>query len=297
MHRTRNTPLRTILLTGAILGTTLLVALLTPSQGGVTATVEALSSSSSNLLSTLGTLIPFGFAFTAGMVSAVNPCGFVMLPTYLALFLGQAAEPGERTGVGDATAGPDSRAGLATALRVSAAVTAGFVLLFGVMGAGISVGLRSLTGFFPWLGLGTGVLLIGIGIWLALGGVLTMRFSNLPAQLDDGSRTLRGYVTYGVAYGLTSLSCTLPIFLAVTGTSLTFASLPQVGLQFLLYALGMGSIILILTLSLAYVGRGFSQRLRQAQRFIAPLGAILMTGAGTYTVFYWLTVGGLLKSA
>ncbi|MGW8194631.1 MAG: cytochrome c biogenesis CcdA family protein, partial [Desulforhopalus sp.] len=38
-------------------------------------------------------LLPFGYAYGAGMVSAVNPCGFAMLPVYLTLYLG--ADDGE----------------------------------------------------------------------------------------------------------------------------------------------------------------------------------------------------------
>ena len=34
-----------------------------------------------------------GLAFLRGMVASINPCGFVLLPTYLLFFLGvQAAE-------------------------------------------------------------------------------------------------------------------------------------------------------------------------------------------------------------
>ena len=40
------------------------------------------------VLTSLGALLPFGFAFGAGIVAAVNPCGFAMLPAYLSLYLG-----------------------------------------------------------------------------------------------------------------------------------------------------------------------------------------------------------------
>src|SRR6266851_2790390 len=36
----------------------------------------------------LATLIPLGWAFAAGMVASVNPCGFFMLPAYLSYQLG-----------------------------------------------------------------------------------------------------------------------------------------------------------------------------------------------------------------
>ncbi len=39
-------------------------------------------------LSGLVAVLPVGYAFGAGMVSAVNPCGFAMLPAYLSLYLG-----------------------------------------------------------------------------------------------------------------------------------------------------------------------------------------------------------------
>ena len=39
-------------------------------------------------VSNVANLIPLGYAFGAGMVSAVNPCGFAMLPAYLGLYLG-----------------------------------------------------------------------------------------------------------------------------------------------------------------------------------------------------------------
>ena len=64
-------------------------------------------------------------ALTAGMVAAFNPCGFALLPAYLALFLGDAK-------------GATSGASVGRALAVGAAVTSGFVAVFGVAGLLIS---------------------------------------------------------------------------------------------------------------------------------------------------------------
>jgi hypothetical protein len=36
----------------------------------------------------LGTNVPLGYAFVAGMVASVNPCGGVLLPADLGLYLG-----------------------------------------------------------------------------------------------------------------------------------------------------------------------------------------------------------------
>ena len=36
------------------------------------------------------------FAFTAGLLSTVNPCGFAMLPAYLSFFMGLEDEDAPR---------------------------------------------------------------------------------------------------------------------------------------------------------------------------------------------------------
>src|SRR5216684_7709181 len=71
---------------------------------------ESLASAAAGLLDRVGTGLPFGYAFAAGMVAAVNPCGFALLPAYVGLYLGS----------GDATRGLGA---LPKALRISATVT------------------------------------------------------------------------------------------------------------------------------------------------------------------------------
>ena len=56
--------------------------------GGINGLIEGLSGRSSSGLDSIGVLAPLGFAFAAGMVSTVNPCGFAMLPAYLGLYIG-----------------------------------------------------------------------------------------------------------------------------------------------------------------------------------------------------------------
>lgn len=255
-------------------------------SGALVLGVESLSSSSSAVLDRAATLLPLGFAFGAGMVSAANPCGFAMLPAFLGLFLSGSSERTEH---------PLAR--LRRALIVSAAVTAGFVLLFGIVGLTISAGARSLAVGFPWLGLATGALLILAGAWMAAGGTI---YASLGERLSAPLARVGGegpgrYFTFGLAYGLASLSCTLPIFLAVLGSTLTLATLPDTVLQLVLYGLGMGLVIALLTLSIALFQNALVNTIRQAVRYIAPVSSVLLLLAGSYIVYYWLTVGGLLS--
>ena len=257
---------------------------------GVNGFVESLSGNSSSWLAGLGfgLLAPLGFAFAAGMASAVNPCGFAMLPAYLGLYLGSDQE----------NAGPSYPAKqLGKALLVGASVTAGFVVLFAAVGMVIGFGARTfVVGVLPWLGLGIGVFLVVAGAWMVGGGKF---YSGLAARtasrLGDPARTnIKGYFIFGLSYGTASLSCTLPIFLAVVGTSLAVSSaLVSLG-QFLLYALGMGLVILALTLGIAFFRSAMVGGLRKVMPYVQPVGSWLMVVAGAYIVFYWLTIGGLL---
>ena len=255
---------------------------------GVNRFVEGLSGSSSSLLGDLGLWAPLGFAFAAGMASAVNPCGFAMLPAYLGLYLGSDTEPGEKPNV----ARQIGKAGL-----VGGSVTAGFVVLFGVMGSLISLGARSVVvEVLPWLGLGIGMLLVFAGAWMVGGGKL---YTGLAARAatrlgDPATLSPRGYFLFGLSYGTASLSCTLPVFLAVIGTSFAAASILTSLGQFFLYALGMGLVIIALTLGIAFARGAMVGALRKALPYIQPIGSWLMVVAGAYIVFYWLTIGGLM---
>ena len=179
--------------------------------GPVTQGVESVSAQSGNFLGDLGDLFPFGFAFSAGMVSSVNPCGFAMLPAYLGLYLSES-EGGEA-----AAGGVASR--LRRALLVGATVSVGFVVLFAAVGTPIGLGARGIADAFPWIGLIIGVLLVVTGAYLLSGGKL---YNNFAASIssrfgDANTKSVRSYFTFGLAYGTASLSCTLPIFLAVIG--------------------------------------------------------------------------------
>ena len=105
---------------------------------------------------------------------------------------------------------------------------------------------------------------------------------------------MRGYFLFGLGYGTASLSCTLPIFLAVIGTSLAVSTIATSFGQFVLYGLGMGMVIIGLTLGMAVFKGAMVGALRKALPYIAPVGTWMMILAGSYIIFYWLTIGELL---
>jgi cytochrome c-type biogenesis protein len=234
-------------------------------------------------LTSLSALLPFGFAFGAGVVAAVNPCGFAMLPAYLSLYLGnQEAGYEKRSLLGRAV----------RALLIGGVVSLGFVLLFGLAGLVVSAGGSAILGTMPWVGRVIGAALILMGLWMLAGRTLyTGVFGRFAGRIGDPKAMgVRGFFLFGLAYGLASLSCTLPVFLAVMGSSLTAGSIAAGAGRFLSYGLGMASVLLVLTLALAFFKGGVISRLRKATPYVQPISAALLVVAGAYIIFYWWPV-------
>ena len=274
--------------------------------GTVTGGVESASAGSSNFLARVADLFPLGFAFSAGMVSSVNPCGFAMLPAYLGLYLGEtergeaAVQPalaGSTVAARFVAASAQLAARVRHAVLVGSTMSLGFIVMFALVGVPIGLGARGLVGIFPWVGLGVGVLLAVTGAYLLSGGklytALAMRLSERFA--GTGSKGVRSYFTFGLGYGAASLSCTLPIFLAVIGGAFTADTFLDSLLQFALYGFGMGTVILALTIAIAVFKGAMVGSLRRLLPYVGTISAVMLLVAGAFIVYYWLTIGELFE--
>ncbi|MEJ7843208.1 MAG: cytochrome c biogenesis protein CcdA [Rubrobacter sp.] len=236
-------------------------------------------------LSSLTGVLPVGLAFGAGMIAAVNPCGFAMLPAYLSLYLGAEDEDfGKRS----------SPIRLLRALLVGAIVSSGFVLLFGAAGLAISAGGSALLAAMPALGIAIGGVLVLIGLWMLAGRTLyTGVFERLASRVvDPGTVSIRGFFLFGLAYGAASLSCTLPVFLAVVGSSLATGGVLAGAGQFVSFGLGMAAVLMVLTVALAFFKQGLVKWLRGAVPYVQLASAVLLVLAGAYIIYYWLSSSG-----
>lgn len=193
-----------------------------------------------NVFATWVRALPVSFAFGAGMLATVNPCGFIMLPAFAAFYFG--------AGAGDAAPLPRR---LAQALQVGAVVTIAFVVTFGLVGLLVTAGGREIVRWSGWAGLLVGVALAAFGLYQ----LVTRRslFANLTAGVRvSRSRTLRGVLAFGFAYAVASLGCTLPIFMLVVGSVLTGeGGYLGSAWRFVEYALGMGAVLTVLTVGVA----------------------------------------------
>ena len=227
-------------------------------------------------------LLPIGFAFAAGMVASVNPCGFFMLPAYISYHLGTEEEGFYKQST--------SRR-LSKGLLLGGVTTLGFLVVFAAVGGVISAGGQWLVRVFPYAGVAIGVVMIFVGLYL----VITHRTLGIMAASRvtvSPQRNLRNVFMYGIVYAIGSLSCTLPIFLVVVGSSLTSQGLLGSLSQFIGYALGMGTILVAVTLGAALFQGTVARALRKALPYVHRTSALFMVGAGAYLIYYWVFFAG-----
>jgi cytochrome c biogenesis protein CcdA len=214
---------------------------------------------------------PLAFAFGVGMVAAFNPCGFAMLPAYLAYFLG--LEDGE----------PDASASVFEAFKVSAVLTAGFVLVFGGFGVAITWSTLSVERYLPWVTMVIGFAVAALGVAFLLGKDLTIGFPRL--EKGGSSRHLGSIFLFGVSYAVASLSCSIAVFLAATTFSLAESSFASRVAAFVAYGAGMGLMVAVLTLAVALAKTSLVAKLRGAMPMIHRISGVLMVLAGLLIVY------------
>jgi len=228
----------------------------------------------------LAGLLPLGYAFAAGMVASVNPCGVLMLPSYV---MYQLRSEGEKVSTARRTW---------RAVVIASVVTSGFILIFAAVGGVIAAGGQWLVGGFPYVGLVIGLGMVGLGLWTLLTDRTLSILGGGKVNIER-ERGLKNAFVFGIAYAVGSLSCTLPIFLVVVGTSLTGGGVASSFGQFVGYALGMGTIIFLVTIGAALFRRAVGRWMRLVTPYIHRLGAMFLVAAGAYLVYYWLFVSGL----
>lgn len=171
---------------------------------------------------------------------------------------------------------------------VGLAVTASFLAVFAALGAPIGLGATALVAAVPWATMVIGAALIGLGVAQLAGVHLTLPFH--PALTARRDRRLSAFLFFGVAYAVSSLSCTLPVFLSVVGSSLA-SSGPLAALAvFLTYGMGMSVVILALSVGAALVRGGLARALRRVLPHVSRITALLLMVVGLYLIVYWASV-------
>ncbi|MDQ3664335.1 MAG: cytochrome c biogenesis protein CcdA [Actinomycetota bacterium] len=211
---------------------------------------------------------PYALALAAGLVAALNPCGFALLPAYLGMVV----------------AADDEGSSLARALRMTAAMSVGFVAIFGAFGAVVVPLTLSLERYLPWATIVIGIGLVVGGGWLLAGREMRVPLPRLRGAAPAGSTA--SMVGYGAAYAIASLSCTVGPFLAILATTTRSGGIAEGLAVVAVYGLGMGLVVGVLAVAVALARDAVVTRTRRLLPYVNRLSGLLLVLAGSYVTYY-----------
>lgn len=216
---------------------------------------------------------PFALALAAGMAATVNPCGFALLPAYLSAFVGL-----------ESIEGASRRTAVVRAVTVSVAMTAGFVTVFGLFGLVVSPLSVRYQEYLPWATIVIGLCLVVVGGLMLFGRQPALNLPKLNRGGTDGS--LPSMYLFGVSYAVASLSCTIAGFLGVMAGTFRAGNVASGVALFVLYGLGMGVVVGVLTVAVALARDGVVARFRSWAPTINRVAGGLLAVAGAYVAYY-----------
>jgi cytochrome c-type biogenesis protein len=213
-------------------------------------------------------------SFTAGLLAAINPCGFVLLPTYLVYFLGmENGRPGAQ------------RASVLRALKVSLAVSVGFMSVFVVIGAITKLSTNWFVDKGQWVSLLIGLGLVVLGIAMLFG--YRLPFTTPKLDIGERDKSVRSMFVFGLAYAIASLGCTIPTFTGVVLGGFTTNGFGKGVTAIALYGIGMALLVTGLTVTLAFANTALLRVLRRGMAWFEQLAGILLILTGMYLCWYW----------
>ena len=213
----------------------------------------------------------FAYSFMLGVLAAVNPCGFVLLPAYLAYFLGVDSSRNER-------------APLSRALKVSAAVSSGFLLVFLIIGTISRLFTQWIEMNAKYGGFAIGLSMIGLGGAMLLGWKPSFTARGLTVRRDH---SLRAMFLFGVAYAVASIGCTIGFLTTAILGSIAVHGFASGVLSIVLYGLGMALLVSTVTISMAFARTGLVKMLKRGLPYADRAAGVFILLTGAYLSWYW----------
>ena len=220
------------------------------------------------------------YPFSLGLVAAFNPCGFALLPAYLSYFLGvEQSKDSPSTGA-------QSLGAMMRAIGVALTLTAGFVAVFGAFGLLFETVLSQGTvlDHIGYVTIAIGVAMALLGLWMLAGQAVNLRLPKMSR--GTGGRGLGSMFMFGISYAVASLSCTIGLFIAAVASSFSADGVANGTANFVAYGIGMGAVMMFLTMSLALARSSVVPAMRRMFRWINPISGLVLVASGVYVANY-----------
>ena len=217
----------------------------------------------------------FTYSLLLGMLAAVNPCGFVLLPTYLVAYLS----------VSDDT---DTATRLRRSLVVGASVSVGFLAVFLVVGSVSRLFTSWLEMNAKYASLIVGLTLIVMGTRMLFGWRPRLWVPSLAG--DSRRKSITGMVGFGVVYAIASIGCTIGLLTTAILGSFSRNGFFSGVFSVALYGLGMGLFVTALTTTLAFAKTTIVRGGRGVTPIISRVSSVLVLATGVYLTWFWYVV-------
>ena len=217
----------------------------------------------------------FAYSFILGTMAAVNPCGFVLLPTYLVYYLGTELNREDE----------NKTTTLRRGLSVGMAVSSGFIGLFLVVGIISRAFTTVIRDNAKYAALVIGIGLVAMGIAMLFGWKLPIAQPDVSVQRK---RTTWNMFLFGIVYAIASIGCTIGLLISVILGSINRHGFVSGVISIVLYGLGMGLLVTSLTVALAFARVGLVATIKKSFKWFDKITAIFVVLTGLYLSWYWL---------
>ena len=230
----------------------------------------------------------FTYSLLLGVLAAVNPCGFVLLPAYLVSYLGVAEDA-------------DATTRVRRSLSVGSSVSAGFLVVFLLVGAISRL-------FTNWIELNAKYAALVVGLVLIVVGVRMLSGWRprlwIPVFNGDTRRSrIGGMFMFGMVYAVASIGCTIGLLTtAILGSFSRHGVLSGV-FSVVMYGAGMAVFVMALTTSLAFAKTALVRAGRGVMSVVSHVSSGLILITGVYLTWYWYVAitertdqGGVLQT-
>ena len=230
----------------------------------------------------------FTYSLLLGILAAVNPCGFVLLPAYLVSYLSVADDA-------------DATTRVRRSLSVGSSVSAGFLVVFLLVGTISRL-------FTNWIELNAKYAALVVGLVLIVVGVRMLSGWRprlwIPVFNGDTRRSrIGGMFMFGMVYAVASIGCTIGLLTTAILGSFSRNGVLSGMFSVVMYGAGMAVFVMALTTSLAFANTALVRAGRGVMSVVSHVSSGLILITGVYLTWYWYVAitertdqGGVLQT-
>jgi cytochrome c-type biogenesis protein len=215
-------------------------------------------------------------ALLTGLMSFFAPCAFPLLPGYISYYLGRYE--------GGPTLRGSVKAGIASATGING--------IFTVIGAAVAIGGVAVKSYVTYFAPGVGVVIVLLGLTMVSGKTgIFEKFGGLLSSYSSklgGRAQYSGLFLYGVGYGLASMGCQAPVFIALIFAGLAAGGAVEAFMVFLSFSIGMGSMMLSVSVIVGTAKMKVLERMRQLTPYINRACGVTLIIVGAYFLLEYI---------